>query len=277
MNSAVNAGERPGLTVVTAVRNGLATLAQTLDSVRGQSWPNVDHVVVDGGSTDGTLELLRRAPGRLRWTSEPDRGLYDAMNKGLAQVTDPRRYVLFLNADDAFHTSDTVERVFAASAGEDLIYGRLERLDDELAYRDVIGSEVRGRAMLYGMRCHHQALFSRRAVFDRLGGFDLELRIAADYDWVVRAFQRDDVSRRFVPVVVATMRRGGLSDRKYLDSVRERWRVVCRHYSPVDRLRYALYTGVGDYGRYGLQQGLKRLGLLNRARDLKRALSGPPA
>jgi len=127
------------------------------------------------------------------------------------------------------------------------------------------------------MRCHHQTLFCRREIFDRAGGFDLRYRIAADYDWAVRVFLRADVSKRFVPEVVATMRRGGISDRKYLDSVKERWRVVRDHYPPADRLRYALYTGVGDYGRYLLQQGLKRLGLLNRARDLKRAMWGRPA
>ncbi len=128
--------------------------------------------------------------------------------------------------------------------------------------------------MLYGMRCHHQAMFCRRAVFDRVGGFDLRYRIAADYDWVVRVFHRPDVSKCFVPVVVATMRRGGLIDRGYLHSIGERWVIVNRNFPPLDVLRYALWTVFGDYGRYHLQQALERVGLLSHVRRLKRVWRG---
>lgn len=258
--------------MITAVRNGRPTLAQTLASVGEQTWPDVEHVVVDGASTDGTVELLQSAGARVRWTSEPDGGLYEAMNRGLERVREPERYVIFLNADDTFHSADAIERVLSAAAGEDLIYGRLERFDEELDDRDVIGREVRGRAMLYGMRCHHQACFSRRSMFDRIGRFDTAYRIAADYDWMVRAFRGPAITRRFVPVVVASMRRGGLSDRRYLESVRERRRIVARHYSRPDRWRYAAYTVFGDYGRFWLQRGLARLGLLRFARGVKRML-----
>jgi glycosyltransferase involved in cell wall biosynthesis len=266
-----------GVTVVTAVFNGRSTLEDTLSSVRAQTWPDVRHVAVDGGSTDGTRELLESQGDSVRWISEKDRGLYDAMNKGLALIDDPSRYVIFLNSDDVFHGHDAVERVMCASSGEDLVYGRLERFDEELDYRDVIGREVDQRDMLFGMKCHHQAVFCRRAVFDTIGRFDLGYRIAADYDWMVRAFRDPRVSRRHVPVVVSTMRRGGLSDVRYLDSVRERWRVVRAHYPRLDQLRYAAYSGFGDYGRYWLQQGMKRVGLLNAARDAKRALRGRPS
>lgn len=267
----------PGVTVITAVFNGRATLGQTLDSVRAQSWPDVRHVVVDGGSTDGTLDLLAAQGDRVRWTSGRDRGLYDAMNKGVGLEADASRYLIFLNADDLFHDADTVERILRGSDGEDLVYGRLERFDERLGHRDVIGREVTERDMLYGMRCHHQATFARRSVFDTIGRFDLDYRIAADYDWMVRAFLDPRVTRRHVPVVVATMRRGGLSDARYLDSVRERRRIVNRRYPPADRLRYAMWTPFGDYARYWLQQGLDRAGLLNAARGVKRAMSGGDA
>jgi len=264
---------RTGVTVITAVRNGLPALARTLASVREQTWPDVEHIVMDGASTDGTIEVLRAAGGRVSFASEPDRGLYDAMNKGIERVEDPDRYVLFLNADDTFAASDALGRVLSASRGEDLIYARLERLDESLGDRDVIGREVRGRAMLYGMRCHHQATLCRRSVFDRVGRFDLAYRIAADYDWMVRVFKDNGVSKRFVPATISTMGRGGVSDRRYLDSVRERWRIVRRHYPASDVLRYALYTGFGDYGRYWLQQALGRVGLLKTARRMKRGLA----
>jgi glycosyltransferase involved in cell wall biosynthesis len=274
---ASSAAEAPPLvTVVTAVRNGVGTLERNLESVLGQTWSPLEHIVVDGASTDGTLELIRRWAPHLRYVSEPDRGLYDAMNKGLGLVRDPGSYVVFLNADDTFSGADAVERVLRGAAGEDLIYARLERWDEELDYRDVIGREVTARDLVFGMRCHHQTIFCRRAVYDRTHGFDLHYRIAADYDWLVRAFQSPGVSRRFVPEVVSIMRRGGVSDRRYLASVRERWNIVRRHYGRFDLLRYSLWSLVGDYLRYGAQRLLKRAGLLNRARDVKRLVLRRP-
>jgi glycosyltransferase involved in cell wall biosynthesis len=267
---------RPAVTVITAVRNGAATLGRNLASVRDQTWSPIDHVVVDGASSDDTLDLIRGASPPVRWLSEPDRGLYDAMNKGLALVSDPESYVLFLNADDTFAGKDAVERIMRASAGEDLVYGRLERHDEPLDYRDVIGREVTSRDLVLGMNCHHQALFCRRRLFDALGRFDLRYRIAADYDWVVRAFLHPGLSRRFVPEVVAVMSRGGLSDRKYLASLRERWDIVRRHYGALDLVRYTAWTGFGDYLRYYAQQALRRAGLLNRARDAKRMVLRQP-
>ena len=272
--SPATAPTRPPLvTVITAVMNGRATLEHNLLSVLEQSHSPVEHVVVDGGSTDGTLELIRRYAPHLRYVTGPDRGIYDAMNKGLALVPDPESYVIFLNADDAFAGRDTVERVMRAAAGEDLIYGLLERFDAELDYRDVIGGPVSPRDLVLGMKCQHQALLCRRRAFDVVGPFDLRYRIAADYDWVVRAFLHPGLTRRYVPEVISVMQRGGLSDRKYLESVRERWDIVRRHFSTLDLLRYTAYTGFGDYVRYWTQQGLKRVGLLNRARDAKRMLA----
>jgi len=264
---------RPAVAVITAVRNAEATLERTLASVARQSWRPLEHIVVDGASGDGTRAILERHGDRLRWISEPDRGLYDAMNKGLAMVGDPEAYVVFLNADDTFHADDAIERALDASGGEDLVYGRLERHDEALDHRDVIGREVTAHDMVLGMRCHHQAMLTRARVFRSVGGFDLRYRIAADYDWAVRVFLDRTLTRRFVPVIVSTMGRGGLSDRRYLASVRERWGIVRRHYPLAELVRYSLWTGFGDYLRYCVQQALARAGLLNRARDLKRRWS----
>jgi len=261
---------RPAVAVVTAVRNAEATIERTLASVAHQTWRPLEHIVVDGASTDATRSILANHAPRLRWISEPDRGLYDAMNKGIAMVADPETYVVFLNADDAFHAEDALERALMLSSGEDLVYGRLERHDVELDDRDVIGREVTARDLVLGMRCHHQAMLTRARVFAHLGGFDLRYRIAADYDWAVRAFLDPAVTRRFVPVVISTMGRGGLSDRRYLESVRERWAIVRSRYPFRELVRYTLWTGFGDYLRYYLQRFLARLGLLGQARRLKR-------
>src|SRR3989442_11126280 len=176
----------PGVSVITVVRNGARTIEASVESALAQTHRPLEHLVVDGGSTDGTVAILRRHGERIRWISEPDRGLYDAMNKGVSLVLDPARYVIFLNADDTFHAPDAVARALALSDREDLLYGRLERFDEELGDRDVIGRPVTSRDLLFGMKCHHQTILCRRRVFDRIGAFRLDYRIAADYDWVVR-------------------------------------------------------------------------------------------
>jgi len=205
--------------------------------------------------------------------SEPDRGIYDAMNKGLAMVRDPERYVIFLNADDQLAGPETLAAVMSRAQGEEFLYGRLERRDDPLGHRDVIGREVTKRDLLFGMKCHHQAILCRRRAFDRIGGFDLRYRLAADYDWVVRAFGNAGIPRRFVPVVVTAMHRGGVSDARYPASIRERWGIVRRHYSAGDLALYTLYTPFGDYLRYYVQRALRPLGLLNLARAVKQGLA----
>lgn len=268
---------RTPVTVITAVRNGAATLERTLDSVARQGWRPLEHLVIDGGSTDGTQALLERRGEAVRWISEPDRGLYDAMNKGIARVRDPERYVIFLNADDTFHADDVIARALGEADGADLVYGRLERFDEALDHRDTIGREVTAHDLVLGMRCHHQAMLTHMRVFARVGTFDLAYRIAADYDWAVRVFLDPTLRRRFVPVTIATMRRGGLSDRRYLASVRERWRIVRRRYPTPELVRYTLWTPFGDYLRYYAQQTLGRIGLLNPARALKRRLDGRAA
>jgi glycosyltransferase involved in cell wall biosynthesis len=263
------------VTVITVVRNGAATIEASIESVLAQSHRPLEHVIVDGGSTDGTLEVLCRYGERVRWISEPDRGLYDAMNKGLDLVRDPARYVIFLNADDSFHAPDAIARTLALSDREDFIYGRLERLDEDLGDRDVIGRPVTSRDLLFGMRCHHQTILCRKSVFDRIGGFRIEYRIAADYDWVVRAFHSPEVTRRFVPVVVATMRRGGFSERSYLAGIGERRRIVREAYSRADVVRFLAYSVYGDYGRWGVQQLFRRLGLIPLVRRFKRSIGAP--
>ena len=116
------------LSVITITWNAAATLERTLRSVREQSWPHIEHLIIDGGSDDGTLELIGRyAHEQLRWVSEPDRGLYDAMNKGAAMAKGD--YLCFLNAGDTFFAADTVEKMmltFEDASAPDILYGETE-------------------------------------------------------------------------------------------------------------------------------------------------------
>lgn len=259
------------VTVITVVKDGVRTIANTVESVLAQTHRPLEHLIIDGGSKDGTVDVIRGYGDSVRWLSEPDRGLYDAMNKGVRLIGDSDRYVIFLNADDSFHAPDAIAQLLANSCLEDFLYGRLERYDEEHGDRDVIGKAITSRDLLFGMRCHHQTILCRKRVFDRIGNFSLEYRIAADYDWVVRAFRAPEITRRFVPVVVATMRRGGFSERWYLAGVRERRCIVRASYSRADAGRSMVYSIYGDYLRWGLQQLLRPLGLIPLVRRLKRS------
>ena len=260
------------ITVITVVRNGTRTIEAAIESVLAQSYRPLEYIVVDGCSTDGTLDILRRYGDRVRWTSMPDDGLYDAMNRGIARVLEPDTYIHFLNADDRFAANDSLERALADSGGADFVYGRLERRDDALRYTDVVGQPVDRPALLYGTRIAHQAILCKRSVFDRVGGFRTEYRIAADYDWLLRVFEDPGITTRFVPVVVASMGFGGVSWERFPALARERFRIVRRHFAFPDVVRFSVYTVFGDYLRHYLQRALRRLHLLNFARALKRSL-----
>jgi glycosyltransferase len=258
------------------VRNARATLERTIRSVLAQAGPDVEYLVIDGNSSDGTQDLIRAYEGRLRWLSEPDRGLYDAMNKGWARVADPERYVMFLNADDTLAGDDALERLFAGARNEDLVYGRIECHDESLGWREVVGRELDERALLTGM-IPHQALACRRRVFDLIGGFDLRYRIAADYDWLTRAYQVPGVTRRFVPAVVAVMAGGGLSERLYTRLLRERWDIVRRRRPAADLAAWTAVALLSEVPRHVARRALRRARLLNHARELRRRLRGIPA
>ena len=117
--------ERPLVSVITVVFNGARHLEETITAVASQTYPNLEHIVIDGGSTDGTIDILRRYDDKLGyWMSEPDAGLYDAMNKGVALVEDPDSYILFANADDSLYSPDAIERAIALGTGADLVYGK---------------------------------------------------------------------------------------------------------------------------------------------------------
>ncbi|MEO5588799.1 MAG: glycosyltransferase family 2 protein [Gemmatimonadaceae bacterium] len=256
----------PLVSVVTVVYNGAQHLAETLQAVAAQTYPHIEHIVIDGGSTDGTQELLLAHDATLgHWVSEPDDGVYDAMNKGIRLVDDPDSYILFANSDDALYSPDAISRVIAESRGEDLIYGRMLLADDEVSA--VVGREVDLDDLSRQTLCH-PATFVRRAVFDQVGMFDTGYAIAADYDHIVRCFAAP-VSTRFVDVIVSRMRMGGLSDEQFLRSCRERKDVIRRRFALLPRLRGVGQVNFYDIPRNSVRRWMDRAGLLGSWRALK--------
>jgi glycosyltransferase involved in cell wall biosynthesis len=256
----------PLVSVITVVRNGAASIEKTMTAVLEQTYPNLEYIVVDGASNDGTVDLLRRYDNRIGyWISEPDKGLYDAMNKGIDLVNDPNSYVMFANSDDRLAATDSVARLVEAGGGADFIYGRQLLTDGHTSA--VLGSEVT-LERLARRNISHAATLVRRHVFDTVGKFDLRYKLVADYDFFVRCFARP-VSTRFVDQVVSEVSMFGLSETKFMQLLNERLDVIARRYSGVPRLSAATRIYCYDIPRNFLRGQLRKHGLLNSWRAMK--------
>lgn len=265
-NSQPVTGNRPLVTVITVSFNAAKTIGRTIDAVANQTYHPIRHIVIDGASTDGTVEVLERNSERLfYWSSEPDEGLYHAMNKGIDLVTDPESYILFANADDELYSAEAVERAMDASDGEDIVYGRMVLADGE--FSGIAGRRVELDDLATETLCH-PATFVRRRVFDAVGKFDTSLVIAADYDHIVRCFAHP-VSTRFVDVIVSRMTMGGMSEDRFMLSCRERKAVIRKRFPLVPRLKGVWQVNLYDIPRNAARRWLGRAGLLGHWRALK--------
>ena len=220
------------ISVITAVFNRVHTVAQALDSVAAQSWPAVEHVVIDGGSTDGTLALLQARQSRLAvLVSEPDRGIYDALNKGLARASG--EVLGFLHSDDYYASDEVLARVAEAFADPavDAVYGDLDYVsaDGQRVIRRWRSGQVTPARLRRGWMPPHPTLYLRRRVIEQWGGFDTGYRIAADYDAILRYFVKGGIRVKYLPMVMVKMRVGGVSNaglRRLWQKSSEDWRAL---------------------------------------------------
>lgn len=222
--------------IITITFNAGETLPATLASTAEQTWPDFEHIIVDGASKDSTLDIARRAQTErgdyFRIVSEPDRGLYDAMNKGLRMARG--EYLLFLNAGDTFASRHTLYHYAKAAMNgrPDIIYSDTLLVDND---RKVIGrrhlsvpERLSFKSFAKGMLVCHQAFCVRR---DLAPEYDLSYRFSADYDWCVRILKQTS-PERCVNLHEAGIHylTDGLTDRNHKASLRERYRIMERHY-----------------------------------------------
>lgn len=202
------------VTIITVAYNSAGTIADTLSSLAAQTHPDIEHIVIDGRSTDATLDIVSRHPRVAHCVSELDKGIYDAMNKGLALATGD--LVGFLNADDVFDGDQAVQRlVEAAVGGVDVVYGDLVYVRaDDLGHviRHWRSGDFRRSRLRFGWMPPHPTFYVRRELLAAVGGFDTSLRIAADYDFMLRCLCSPAVHAQYVPRVLVRMRAGGVSN-----------------------------------------------------------------
>lgn len=203
--------------MITAVFNRADTVAEALASVHSQSWPAVEHIVIDGGSTDGSMPLLQAHRAQLAaLVSEPDKGIYDALNKGIRCATGD--VVGFLHADDLYEAPESLAQVAAAFADPavDAVYGDLvyvRHSDTAQVVRYWRAGPFVAGCLARGWMPPHPTFYVRRSVYERLGLFDTRFRIAADYESILRILGRGGVRPVYLPQVLVRMRLGGISNR----------------------------------------------------------------
>jgi len=206
-------GVQPLVSVITVVFNGAGHLRGAIDSVQAQTYPDVEHIVIDGGSTDGTIEILRAYDRRIDyWVSEPDTGIYDAMNKGIRASTGA--LVGILNADDRY-TPYAVERAVHALSDAKIgyCYGWMRLVDvqgQDCGLAKPVPRQLFGKRVLRETPLFHPTMFVRRSVYETLGGFDSRLTLAGDFEFIARIHAAGVVGVE-IPEVLAEFRLGGSS------------------------------------------------------------------
>jgi len=239
---------KPVLSVITIVYNNVKDIERTVLSVLNQTYINIEYIVIDGLSNDGTLDIISKYKDRIaKFTSEKDEGIYDAMNKGLALATGD--YVIFMNSGDEFYDSNTVAAVFASADDADIYYGETEMIDDagqSLGQRRHKAPEqFTWKDFNLGMSISHQAIYIKASLIEP---YDRRYQLSADIDWIIRAAKK---AKKIVNVnrYVAKYLVGGMSKTKHRQSLAERFDIMKRHYGLVPTIfnHFIIAANLGWY------------------------------
>ena len=235
----------PKFSIITVTYNAGAVLEDTIQSVITQTYRNVEYLIVDGGSKDHTLDIINRYREHIHTlVSEPDKGLYDAMNKGIRLATGD--YLCFLNAGDELHEDDTLQLMVHSITGTDLpdvLYGETAIVDEEghfLRMRRLSAPEdLNWKSFKDGMLVCHQAFFPRRELAEP---YDLRYRFSADFDWCIRIMKKSHTLHNTHLTLIDYLNEG-MTTRNHRASLHERFRIMCRHYGYLSTLaRHAWFA-----------------------------------
>ncbi|MDX2068248.1 MAG: glycosyltransferase family 2 protein [Haliscomenobacter sp.] len=204
------------ISIVTPAFNSANTIRHTIESVACQTYPNIEYIIVDGGSRDATAKIVSQYSDVVDlFISEPDRGVYDAMNKGIRAASGD--IIAILNSDDFYAHSRVLEQIVATfeESGADSVYGDLQYVDQhdpKQVIRHWESGVFKRRSFLVGWMPPHPAFFVKRVVYQRYGLFNLSLKSSADYELMLRFLYKHQVSAAYVPHVLVRMRSGGMSN-----------------------------------------------------------------
>lgn len=215
--------------------NNVRDIERTINSVINQTYKKIEYIVIDGKSTDGTLDVIEKYRNQIsKIVSEPDKGIYDAMNKGISLATGD--YILFMNSGDEIYDEQTVQDVFDSSLGADIYYGETEMYDDNWKSlgrrRHEAPEDFDWTSFRFGMNISHQAIYIRRSI---ITPYDLKYKYSSDIDWIIKAAKK---SSNIVNVhrYVAKYLVGGMSKKKHLESLKERFQIFTKYYGLIPNI-----------------------------------------
>ena len=246
----------PKISVITAVYNNERHIESALKSVLSQTYANVEYIVIDGGSRDRTMDIVRRYQDRIHSiTSEPDGGIYDALNKGISKATGD--VIGFLHSDDIFASDRTLENVANAFQKQavDGVYADLNYIletgDHIRIIRHWKSNTFQKAQLKSGWMPPHPTLYLKKSVYDACGTFNLDYRISADYDFILRAFGNPEYRFHYLPEVAVQMRVGGASNRnlkKIFQKSSEDYRILTSHgYQAASTLLFKNLSKIGQF------------------------------
>ena len=203
------------ISIITITYNSAKTVQRALESVQSQTYKDIEHVIVDGASTDGTKELIEtyaKQHSNVRWISEKDKGIYNAINKGIALATGD--IIGFLHSDDMLYSADSIGQIAAAFEDKnvDVVYGDLQYCSGGKVVRRWKSNDFNPRALKYGWMPPHPTVYVRREVYQQVGEYDEWFHISADYDMMLRIFTAGYKSK-YIPEVLVSMETGGASNK----------------------------------------------------------------
>ncbi|MFT3737144.1 MAG: glycosyltransferase family 2 protein [Breznakibacter sp.] len=235
---------KPTVSIVTIVYNGQVTIEKTIQSIAAQTYPNIEYIVVDGASSDGTMEIVKRYPSVVnKWISEPDKGLYDAMNKGIDLASGD--YLWFINSGDEIYAPDTLQRLFSADRPlADVYYG-------DTVMIDALGGEIGQRRLTppknltwqhfrYGMRVSHQSFICKRHA---AGYYNISYKFSADYEWCLLAL-KSAKSIENSHLILSRFLDGGLTKQNIVPGLKERFAIMWQHFGLIPTLWQHVVLGV---------------------------------
>lgn len=203
------------ISIVTATYNSAATVRDTLESIASQTYENIEHIIIDGVSSDQTLDIVAQYPHVAKVSSEKDKGIYDAMNKGIQIATG--EVIGILNSDDFYDSNQVIENVmrFFEDQTVDAVYGDLQYVhprDTSKIVRTWKSGEFNKRNFYLGWMPPHPSFFVRKKAYEQFGYFNLALKTAADYEIMLRFLFKNDMKVKYLPQVLVKMRTGGVSN-----------------------------------------------------------------
>jgi glycosyltransferase involved in cell wall biosynthesis len=236
----------PLITVITVVLNGEKTLEETIKSVINQTYPNVEYIIIDGGSTDGTLDIIKKYEDYIDyWVSEPDKGIYDAMNKGV--VVASGQWINFMNAGDKFFNDNTIffiyQNVKSLNSNYDIVYGKVEIINEKGEIEAIYGLNEKDslKKLKKYMSIPHQSTFYRLEFFKKTGKYDNDFKIAGDYEILLRSYKNLQI--KFLDSILALMLSNGVSQTQITKVFKEFTRAKLKN---KDKIR-ATYTKIYIY------------------------------